>query len=263
VVVLLTVVLVGCGDDTDDPPPAAAESEDTSSTETTLAGATEPFAFDVTSVDFGYELATSEVPAGPVQVTQVNAGEEEHQVTLMRLDGGMTPDELATIIAEEGDDALDPSIFAGGPNNIPPGESNTALVELTAGDHVAYCFLPDHARQGMIEPFTVTDGGEVSPPAVEPAATIALDDFEFVVPQGFAGQGTIEVVNEGAQAHEWTILGAQAVGRGGLTAIAPGTTGYADVDLAPGQYTFVCFVLDPETQSPHVELGMTTAVTIA
>ena len=113
VLTLLALVLVGCGDDSNDTPGGADAATDTTATDTTDAGA-EPAVFDVTSVDFGYELSTDELPAGLVRVNQTNEGDEEHQVTLIRLDGGMTPDELVTTITEQGDGVLDPDIFAGG-----------------------------------------------------------------------------------------------------------------------------------------------------
>ncbi len=266
VVALLSIVLVGCGDDADDDT-AGADGGDTTTTaaETTepSADAVEPAAFDVTSVDFGYEFASAEVPAGPVQVSQTNEGSVDHQVTLIRLDDGMTPDELVTIVAEEGDDALDPSIFAGGPNSVRPGESNTALVELTAGDYVAYCFLPNHAAQGMVEPFSVTGEPPVEVATPTPASTVGLSNFEFAVPEGFDGQGTVEVVNDGDQAHELTIITADQASAGGLTTIAPGETGYVDLALPPGDYRFVCFITDPDSGQIHLQLGMDQPVTIS
>jgi len=262
VLTLLALVLVGCGDGSNDTPGGADAATDTTATDTTEAAA-EPAVFDVTSVDFGYELSTDEVPAGLVRVNQTNGGDEEHQVTLIRLDGGMTPDELVTTITEQGDGVLDPDIFAGGTNNVAPGEANTALVNLEAADYVTYCFLPDHAQQGMIEPFTVTGEAPAEPVTVEATSTVGLHDFSFDVPEDFDGQGTVEVVNNGDQAHELTILDTEdQTGQGGLAVTAPGTTGNVDLNLAPGNYTFVCFVQDPESGDLHLQLGMEQSVTI-
>jgi uncharacterized cupredoxin-like copper-binding protein len=263
--VLLTFLVAGCGDDSgrDDVGADGGATTAPPPTDTTGAAA-EPFEFDVTSVDFGYELATDEVPAGPVDVVQTNEGDEEHQVTLIRLDDGQTPDQLLQTITDEGDDALDPSVFAGGPNGIPAGETNAARVDLAPGEYVAYCFIPDHAQQGMIEPFTVT-GEAVEPAPVEADQTIGLENFAFDVPDEFTGQGTFEVTNTGDQPHEWTIVGGTddaQVGAGGLTTIAPGETGYVDLDLPPGDYSFVCFVTDPESGNIHLQLGMQAEVTV-
>lgn len=262
VTTLLAVVLVGCGDDGGGDDDLGADGATT-----TVAAdeAVEPFEWAVTSVDFGYELATAEVPAGPVDVIQTNEGEEEHQVTLIRLDDEQTPDQLLDTITTEGDDVLDPATFAGGPNGVPAGEVNDAVVNLTPGDYVAYCFLPDHAAQGMIEPFTVT-GAEPAEAATFPAdETVGLSEFAFDVPEGFTGQGRIAVANEGEQPHELTIVGGPAdaqVGAGGLATIAPGTTGYVDLALPPGDYSFVCFVTDPESGQIHLQRGMEASVTV-
>jgi hypothetical protein len=91
---------------------------------------------------------------------------------------------------------------------VGPGESNTALVELTAGDYVAFCFLPDQAAQGMVEPFSVTGEAPTEVAAPEPSSTVGLSNFVFDVPEGFDGQGTVEVVNNADQAHVLTIVSA-------------------------------------------------------
>jgi uncharacterized cupredoxin-like copper-binding protein len=264
VVGLLAVLLVGCGDDGGDDDLGADGGATTTSPAAPDEPAAEAFTWDVTSVDFGYELTTAEVPAGPVDVVQTNEGQEEHQVTLIRLDEGQTPNQLLQLVTDEGDAALDPSVFAGGPNGIPTGQTNSAVVNLTPGEYVAYCFIPQHAQQGMIEPFTVT-GEAVEPAAVEADTTIGLHDFGFDVPDDFTGQGTVAVTNNGEQPHELTIVGGTAdaqEGAGGLTTIAPGETGEVPLDLAPGDYTFVCFVTDPESGQIHLQLGMEADVTV-
>jgi hypothetical protein len=50
---------------------------------------------------------------------------------------------------------------------------------------------------------------------------------------------------------------------GGMGAIAPGTSAWVMVDLQPGNYIAVCFVPDPKTGKPHVELGMITTFTVS
>jgi uncharacterized cupredoxin-like copper-binding protein len=262
VLTLLALVLVGCGDDGGDRGRAADGGEAPATTADGSEPAVEPFEWAVTSVDFGYELATAEVPAGPVDVVQTNEGEEEHQVTLLRLEDGQTPDQLLETITTEGDGVLDPTIWAGGANSVPAGETNSALVALDPGEYVAYCFIPQHAQQGMVEPFTVTGDAPAEPVSAEADETVGLDEFEFDVPDGFTGQGTIEVVNNGDQPHELTIVGDGQVGAGGLATIAPGSTGYIPLDLAPGAYQFVCFVTDPESDQIHLQLGMQADVTI-
>ncbi len=257
VMALVALVLVGCGDDGEEAVTTSAPASDTT------AAPVEPFAFAVTSIDFGYELATAEVPAGPVLVTQTNEGAEAHQVTFLQLEDGQTPDALTELIATETDAALAPDVWFGGPNAVPGGESNTALVDLVPGEYVAYCFLPGHAEQGMVEPFTVTGEAPAPTTEVEPDSTVTLRDFGFEVPDGWDGQGTVAVVNEGPQPHELTINNLDGTAAGGLTAIASGSSGLIDLDLAPGDYQLVCFVADPETGQLHIQLGMQQDLTIS
>ena len=41
-----------------------------------------------------------------------------------------------------------------------------------------------------------------------------------------------------------------------MNELATGGTAYAILDLTPGRYGFVSFVVDPATGRPHVDLGM-------
>ena len=101
------------------------------------------------------------------------------------------------------------------------------------------------------------------PPVAESTETVTLDDFSFDVPDDFTGQGTVEVVNEGAQGHEMTIVQADdQAPAGGLTVIAPDQTAYVDLALEPGDYTLLCFVTDPESGQLHFQVGMTKDFTI-
>ena len=51
---------------------------------------------------------------------------------------------------------------------------------------------------------------------------------------------------------------------GGLAAVGTDVTSYIDLDLAPGEYAFVCFLPDTEGGgAPHFTIGMAKQVTIA
>jgi hypothetical protein len=130
-------------------------------------------------------------------------------------------------------------------------------------DYVMICFVDLHFTQGMYAPLTVTEPAAAEPEPVEAEATVGVEDFSFDVPEGFDGQGTFEVTNTGDQPHEWTIADSESNGVGGFTITAPGTTGYVDLDLPPGDYTFLCFVNDPETGQLHFQQGMSQPVTIS
>lgn len=263
---VVALLAAGCSSDDDDAGGDAA-GETTAVLETTTTVAAEPAALDVTSTDFAYALDAGSVPAGLVAVTQDNEGEESHQVTLLRLEDGQTADQLAEALGSGGDTAAAPEAYAGGPNSTPPGGSDTTTVDLTEGDYALICFIPSadgesHFQKGMVGSLTVTapEGPAAAPPETE--GTIHMADYTYTVPDDFTGQGTYEVVNDGPQVHELTIATATDDGDGGLTAIAPGATAYIDVDLAPDDYNFTCFVSDEDTGAPHFTLGMNVPVTV-
>ncbi len=262
---VVALLAAGCSSDDGDSDDAGGET--TTSIETTTTEAPAPAALDVTSTDFAYALDTESVPAGLVAVTQDNQGEESHQVTLIRLDDGQTADQLAEALASGGDTAAAPEAYAGGPNATPPGGSDTATVDLTEGEYALICFIPSadgesHFQKGMVGSLTVTAPEGPAAAAPDTEGTIHMADYTYTVPDDFTGQGTYEVVNDGPQVHELTISTATDDGDGGLTAIAPGATAYVELDLAPDDYNFTCFVSDEDTGAPHFTLGMNVPVTV-
>ena len=261
VVALLAIVLVGCGDDTNDTPGGEAASE--TSAPTTTEAAPEPFAFDVTSVDFGYELPTADIPAGPVLVTQTNEGDEAHQVTFIRLEDGQTPDQLLGPHHHRGRRRPGPGQLGGRPELDPAGRDQHGA-GLPRGRRVRRLLL--HPR-----PRPTGDDRAVHrhrrrrrrPPSPRPTETVGLEEFSFDLPDDFTGQGTIAVTNNGVQGHEMTIVqGEDQLPAGGVTVIAPGQTAYVDLALPPDDYTLLCFVLDPASGQLHGQLGMTKPFTI-
>lgn len=266
-VVSALLLLVGAACSSDDDSGGESSSATTAAQETTTTAAPEPAALDVTSTDFAYALSQDTVPAGLVRVTQQNDGEESHQVTLIKLDDGQTADQLATALADGGDTAAAPEAYAGGPNSTAPGAEDSVTVDLAAGNYALICFIPSsdgesHFQKGMVGSLTVgpAEGPAAAPPATD--GTIHMADYTYTVPDDFTGQGTYEVVNDGPQVHELTIATATDNGDGGLAAIAPGATAYVELDLAPDDYNFTCFVSDADTGAPHFTLGMNVPVTV-
>lgn len=261
--VILLLVATACSSDGS----AGGESGDPGATATTAPDTAAPTEVDITTTDYAYGLDTEEVAAGLVTVNETNEGAENHQVTLIRLEATQTAIDLAEALEDQGDVAAAPEAYAGGTNNTVAGGSNSAIVPLTEGSYALICFIPDqegesHFRLGMVDQLDVVAGEveAVAPPETD--TTLALSDFAFGLPQGFSAQGMVEVVNDGEQAHEWTVNNlANTVGTG-LAAIAPGATAYVPIDLPDGDYTINCFVTDPQTGAPHVALGMTSEVSV-
>ena len=185
--------------------------------------------------------------------------------------------------------------FAGGPNTMPPGEKTSVVQDLQPGQYMVLCFVPSpdgvpHLAKGMIRPLTVGTAPSDRPTGPKPEGTslVELTDFTFVLPEWTAGKNTVEVVNKGKEPHELTIVRAKGVpasalrdiflappgapalsgpplfeSAGGIGAIAPGSFGWAEVDLPAGDYALLRFVPSPVNQGkPHVALGMFQTFTV-
>lgn len=116
---------------------------------------------DVTAKDYAFE-APDTVKAGSVAFSFENISDgEEHEMIILRKQDGvdLSWDELLDLPEEEARSKTEfvAAAFA------PPGESNSALASLAAGDYAMVCFIPvggeeegpPHFTQGMIHEFTV------------------------------------------------------------------------------------------------------------
>jgi hypothetical protein len=109
-----------------------------------------------------------------------------------------------------------------------------------------------------------------------------MREFAIDVPDGFSGQGTYLVRNDGGLFHELNIgrfdagtdpvevirqhaetgHGVGATEETGMWVLAPDAEAYLQLDLEPGNYAFVCFLSDPEDQPSHALHGMYTLFTV-
>lgn len=117
---------------------------------------------EVELVDYGFHVPDT-LEAGTYAFTLTNSSEaEEHEMILMRKNDGVTlsAEELLELPEEEALSQAEPVAFgwAG------PGETGSALAELTAGDYVMACFIPvgggedgpPHFTQGMVHELSVS-----------------------------------------------------------------------------------------------------------
>jgi len=219
---------------------------------------------------------------------------EDHIIMFLLPKSGHTYDEVVEAANADftGLKAQPLADFYGGVNAVPPGGSQTSRLNLDPGEYVVGCFIPSqtdlkpHSVKGMVTKLVVTPATEgevtfVEPPDVK--GTIDQTDFAFTVPQDFDGKGTWKVSNSGAQLHETGIAKladgkttsdvtaffagipvppAPFIGAGGLGANSPGKDGYITLDLAPGNYVFVCLVGDPTNNKLHIAEGMVDSFTV-
>lgn len=89
------------------------------------AGSDDP---TITATDLAFEPTELSLPAETVDLTLVNEGAAEHDVTV---------------------DELDLEVYAA------PGETTTESVDLEAGTYTFYCSIPGHREAGMEGTLTV------------------------------------------------------------------------------------------------------------
>lgn len=265
VVLLLAVVLAACG--------SAAAS--------TVASTNIP-QITITATDYAF-AAPAKVEAGLVSINLVNEGKEPHHAQLARLNDGVTLEQFQAALQQSPEAAFPLVSFTGGPSVIDPGRNQEVTVNLAPGQYVVLCFVASHdgmphLAKGMIAPMEVVENTkQASQPEIKADATVKLLDFSFVLPGEIkAGRQVWQVVNEGKQAHEITII-KLADGKtmedvaafmeaphgtppfedaGGFQAIDPGKAGWVTLDLQPGNYVALCHVPDPASGHAHMELGM-------
>lgn len=120
-------------------------------------------------VDMG-DFAFLELPpmdSGRVLLEVTNSGQEPHEMAVMRLDDGVTYEQVAAMLVGPPPDGAPPAgpppfRFVGGMQAIMPGAHGWVTLDLTPGNYVLVCFIPSpanegrpHAALGMIRPFTV------------------------------------------------------------------------------------------------------------
>ncbi len=253
-------------------------------------------AIDIAATDTGFAMP-ARVPAGLVAITLVNDGQAEHAAQLLRHEPDVLPTAIAAAIRQGGIAALASlATFAGGPGHLPPGGSQTVVQELRAGSYVVVCTALDddgtpHALSVPPHPFAVTGEETATPP---PAATaeVRLVDFAFdglpaAIP---AGRHVWKVTNDGAAAHELglrrlddgvtpamliatlgdaipagtppagvmqALAGLPVSPAGGIQALAPGRTGWVEIDLDPGDYVAISVVPNAASDGQlDAQLGM-------
>ncbi len=146
-------------------------------------------------------------------------------------------------------------------------------------------------------PLTVTAGTPAATPAaaeIEPTVAVAMTEYAF---EGLAGATLLggpqvwRFTNDGEQPHHMVLFRTptlitqddvtamvdafmsatptpppswwtESVWVGYAAIMSPGQSILTEYDLAPGTYTALCFITDPETGMPHLMAGMAQSFTV-
>ncbi len=248
----------------------------------------------IEAFDYGFKTLGS-IPGGMTRVQMKNTGTELHHGQFMRLNTGVTLDQLGAAFAKGPDAALGLVTQTGGPATILPGGTSEVILDLTEGQYMIACFIAGadhvpHVAKGMLMPLKVTAAPAAAAPTPAVNGTITLFDFNFTMPDTLpAGKSMYTVTNTGAQFHEFSIgqlppgktvddvkamFAAPSVGppngpppvipMGGMNALTKGNTGIVVLDLTPGNYVAICLVPDQSKPNgdPHAHLGMIKGFTV-
>jgi hypothetical protein len=222
--------------------------------------------------DTGIELPPS-VPAGRTLISVHNSGS-----TPARAELALAPDLSATAGTSVAPAGLTPNwlannTFPGMPNWTPPGATGYAVSDLLPGQYTVSTGMTVRSLTVFDPPESVTSPA----PAADPASTttVSLFEFDFQLPANVSRGAQIwRVVNAGRMPHELQLAAIpegttrddllDAIGRaqmpgtpvGGLSQLSPGSAAWLEVDLPPGTYAAVCYIIDPDTSQPHALEGM-------
>ena len=285
-VVIFATGAVACSDDDDnggDPTPSGATS-------TAEAPSGEIPSVAIVANDYLFVDAPESIAGGLTRIDFKNESvAEDHQAQLLRLNEDVSYSDFDALF--DNPETTEAEIFAlvataaGGPGTSPGGD-NDNVIDLEEGTYALICFIPSptdgipHAFKGMRQELQVTAAPDEQPEAPEVDVTVSLADFEFDAPETLAaGETTFEVTNNGTQAHEMAVFSLDEgittedvvailteevelqgpppfAFTGQVAVMTPGESGITTLDLEAGTFALLCFVTDPETETPHFALGM-------
>jgi hypothetical protein len=228
------------------------------------------------------------LPSGLITIQLHNHGREPHQLQLLKLADGRTPEEFAAFVHRSRGKPPQWARHMGGPNGVNPGESAAAVLSLEPGTYIMTCALPgreDESHVVLTQPKALyVLSGPAPPQDFHANVHMAMFDYEFVMIEDLhRGAQTFYVVNRGRQTHQVSLVQLnedasaddilQAFGPGGtgsipgrllggMAGLEPGGRGMFTASLSPGRYAMMCLFPDPSSPDGHAARGMVMPFTI-
>jgi hypothetical protein len=238
--------------------------------------------------DYGFS-GPDRLPAGLTTVRIVNEGQDLHHIQFLKLLQGKSAADFRSAIAADPGRLPEWVHYAGGPNAHLPGSHASATVNLTEGDYVLICWIPDkngmpHVALGMQKALFVRDGKPTKVAMPKPSITVEQVDYQFILSKRIeSGLHTIDVMNHGSQPHELVVvkLAPGATVKDALASFEPGASGPPQGELVGGitgiekgermrftgefvrgTYGLICFIPDAASGRPHFLHGMATEFSV-
>jgi hypothetical protein len=207
------------------------------------------------------------IPAGVTTVQLRNLGKENHEAQFVRLNQGVSIDQLLAALQQAGNGPA-PDIFTyeGGPAEIVPNRTSEVILNFREGQYALLCFVaaPDkqpHAAKGMYLPITVTAASGATTAIPTGSGAIALGSGAIGLPDTLpAGRSTFRLTNQSQSPRalfvgnipaDKTVADLQQAladpngpppwfqANGGMDGIGPGSTSAVVLNLTPGKYAVV------------------------
>lgn len=112
----------------------------------------------VRGVEYAFEGVDGDVDAGRTMISFENAGEEMHELVLVRKKDGVT-DSWDALLEAEDDSKVD---FVASAFDAPGGAKDTTMVDLAPGDYLMLCFVPVGTTPDKVD--AVESGGDPGGP---------------------------------------------------------------------------------------------------
>jgi hypothetical protein len=238
----------------------------------TSAGAASSNKVTITAGEYTYKVSGSPKP-GNVEVEFKNAGVEYHMMGVVHLKPKVTVKQLKTALLSNDPSAgknltVGDGNVADTPNVLGPDQATTTIANLPAGHYGLYCFIPapdgkSHIEHGMVKVFDVKGGKSSYKPPTDGVAEVSITDAGITLPSsGLPANTWVKVTNNTSVARDLTLAeyltpdatyesgtayfndffstGKLPAGdppasiNGGITGLAPNSSGYLEVSLKNG-----------------------------
>lgn len=230
---------------------------------------------------------------GNIAIELTNAGKEEHDLAILRIDGLHSLSDVMKVVGSEGGPIPAWVHADGGVGGIGPGKVGRATVNLGAGTYMFICTMTNektkksHAAGGMAKTITVT--GTRAPALPSGAtATITAKEYGFETKGLKAGKNVVEFAVAGKELHHFLLFPIMAgktiedvkaaltsdkppagpppvdFDRGQGSQVLEKSEGniLTEVNLSAGRWAMICFMNDRVGGPPHIMKGMITEVVI-